>query len=95
MAKVIYTIAHPNGKIYIGQDLTDTIDYVGRPTSQHVAQDITREQQRHVTIGKEILTEFPDDTDHREITRHEVTLIVCLSAKRSLQRPESHSQFRG
>jgi len=32
--KVIYKITYPNGNIYIGQDLTDTIDYFGSPTSK-------------------------------------------------------------
>lgn len=32
--KVIYKITYPNGKIYIGQDLTDTIDYFGSPQPQ-------------------------------------------------------------
>ena len=29
MTKVIYKITYPNGKIYVGMDLTDTIDYLG------------------------------------------------------------------
>ena len=32
--KVIYKITYPNGKIYIGQDRTDTIDYFGSPNSK-------------------------------------------------------------
>jgi hypothetical protein len=27
--KIIYKISYPNGKIYIGKDLTDTIAYFG------------------------------------------------------------------
>jgi hypothetical protein len=27
--KVIYKITYPNGKIYIGKDLTDSINYFG------------------------------------------------------------------
>lgn len=73
--KVIYKITYPNGKIYIGQDLTDTIDYVGSVDSRLIAQDFTREQRRDFTIRKEILMEFPDTTDNREITRHEFALI--------------------
>jgi hypothetical protein len=29
MTKVIYKITYPNGKIYVGMDLTDTINYLG------------------------------------------------------------------
>jgi hypothetical protein len=27
--KVIYRVTYPNGKIYVGKDLTDTINYFG------------------------------------------------------------------
>jgi hypothetical protein len=74
--KVIYKVTYPNGKIYIGQDLTDTIDYVGSPNSRLIALDFTREQRRDFTIRKEILLEFPDDTDNREIARHEIAMIL-------------------
>jgi hypothetical protein len=30
--KVIYKITHPNGKICVGMDLTDTINYLGSGT---------------------------------------------------------------
>jgi hypothetical protein len=32
--KVIYKITYPNGKIYIGQDLTDSINYFGSANSK-------------------------------------------------------------
>jgi hypothetical protein len=32
--KVIYQITYPNGKIYIGQDLTDSINYFGSASSK-------------------------------------------------------------
>lgn len=74
--KVIYKITYPNGKIYIGQDLTDTIDYVGSPNSKIIAQDFTREQRRNFIIRKEILIEFPDSTDNKEISKQEIALIT-------------------
>lgn len=73
--KVIYKITYSNGKIYIGQDLTDTIDYTGSPNSKLIEQDFTREQRRNFTVHKEILVEFPDETDNREISRQEIELI--------------------
>ena len=48
--KVIYKITYPNGKIYVGLDLTDTIDYFGSPNSKLIEQDFTREQRRDFTI---------------------------------------------
>jgi hypothetical protein len=74
--KVIYKITYPNGKIYIGQDLTDTLNYFGSADSRLIEQDYTREQRQDFTIRKEILLEFPDSTDNSEIYRHEIALIV-------------------
>lgn len=73
--KVIYKITYPNGKIYIGQDITDTLNYFGSANSELIERDFSREQRRDFTIRKEILLEFPDDTDNREITRQEIALI--------------------
>lgn len=73
--KVIYKITYPNGKIYIGQDITDTLNYFGSVNSKLIEQDFTREQRRDFTIRKEILLELPDETDNREITRQEVAFI--------------------
>ena len=53
--KVIYKITYPNGRIYIGNDLTDTIDYFGSPDSSLIAKDFSREERRNFTVRKEIL----------------------------------------
>ncbi len=74
--KVIYKITYPNGKIYIGQDITDTLNYFGSADSKLIEQDFTREQRRDFTIRKEILMEFPDDIDNQEVTRHEIALLI-------------------
>jgi len=55
--KIVYKIAYPNGKIYVGQDVTDTITYFGSPRAALIAADFTREQRRDFTIRKEILWE--------------------------------------
>ena len=54
---VIYKITYPNGKIYIGQDRTDDINYFGSPHSALIARDFTREQRRSFTVRREILWE--------------------------------------
>lgn len=55
--KVIYKITYPNSKIYIGKDLTDTLNYFGSADSKLIEKDFTREQMRDFTILKEILWE--------------------------------------
>ncbi len=61
--KIIYKITYPNGKIYIGKDLTDTIDYFGSPDSKVIEKDFTREQRKDFTIRKEILFESEDENE--------------------------------
>ena len=52
--KVIYKITYPNGKIYVGQDVTDSINYFGSADGELIEQDFTREQRRDFTIRKEM-----------------------------------------
>jgi hypothetical protein len=72
--KVIYKITYPNGKIYIGKDLTDSINYFGSAYSKFIEQDFTREQKRDFTIRKEILWESEDASD-KEVNQKEIELI--------------------
>lgn len=74
---VIYKITYPNGKIYVGQDLTDSIAYFGSPDSDLIAKDFTREQRRHFTVTKEILWES-ETASPAEVTQKEVEFIIAL-----------------
>lgn len=51
---VVYRITYPNGEIYVGQDVTDSINYFGSASSALIAADFTREQRRDFTIRREI-----------------------------------------
>ena len=64
---VIYKITYPNGKIYVGQNRTDSINYFGSASSEFIAKDFTREQQRDSTIRKEIIWES-ETTTPAEVT---------------------------
>jgi hypothetical protein len=61
--KVVYKITYPNGKIYVGQDVTDSIGYFGSPNSKLLEADFTREQCKDFTIRKEILWESESATN--------------------------------
>src|SRR5450755_2939247 len=65
--KVIYKISYPNGKIYIGKDLTDSINYFGSADSRLIAEDFTREQRNDFTVRREILWESECASD-REVS---------------------------
>jgi hypothetical protein len=75
--KVIYKVTYPNGKIYVGKDLTDSINYFGSASSRLIARDFTREQRRDFTIRKEILWESETAPD-QEVNRKELEFIRSL-----------------
>ncbi len=77
--KVVYKVTYPNGKIYVGKDLTDSINYFGSASSQLIARDFTREQRRDFTVRREILWESETATDE-EVARVEVEYIRLLRA---------------
>ena len=72
--KVIYKITYPNGRIYIGKDLTDSINYFGSADSELIAKDFTGGQRRDFTIRKEIIRGSEKALDE-EVNKKEVELI--------------------
>ena len=77
--KVIYKITYPNNKIYVGKDLTDSINYFGSASDALIAKDFTREQRRDFTIRREILWESETAPDS-EVNQKEVEYIILLQA---------------
>jgi hypothetical protein len=73
--KMIYKITYPNGKIYIGKDLTDSINYFGSANNRLIEKDFSREQRRDFQIRKEILWESEDASD-KEVNEKEVQFIT-------------------
>jgi len=49
--KVIYKIFYPNGKIYIGKDLTGSINYFGSAKSELIEKDFNEEEKMSFTIN--------------------------------------------
>ena len=76
---MVYKITYPNGKIYIGQDVTDSINYFGSASDQLIARDFTREQRRDFTIRKQLLWESETATS-AEVSAMEVELILAHRA---------------
>ena len=72
--KVVYKITYPNGKIYIGKDLTDSINYFGSAQSEVIAADFTREQRQDFAVRKEVLWESETATDE-EVSQKELAYI--------------------
>jgi hypothetical protein len=77
--KVVYRITWPNGKIYVGQDVTGSIGYFGSPRHSYIELDFTPEQRRSLTITKDILWESETATK-QEVNEMERHYIVTLRA---------------
>ena len=77
--KIIYKITYPNGKIYVGSDLTDSINYFGSADSNLIQKDFTREQRRDFTIRKEIIWESENATKS-EVIKKEMEFIKSLKS---------------
>jgi len=78
--KVIYKVTWPNGKIYVGGDLTDSISYFGSPHEPAIEADFPdREQRRSMSVLREILWESEAASDS-EVRRKEREFILLLGA---------------
>jgi hypothetical protein len=74
--KVIYKITYPNGKIYIGRDSTgDNLRYFGSPDKEYLENDFSWEQQKDITLRKELLF-FDDEISDAELGKMENKYII-------------------
>jgi len=74
--KQVYKITYPNGKIYVGTDLTGTALYMGSPWAYvQIVADLDLDSHRfELTLRKEILWESETATD-AEVRAMEMKLI--------------------
>ena len=77
--KIIYKITYPNGKIYVGKDLTDSINYFGSARSDWIEKDFSAKERLRFTITREVLW-ASDVATSREVAAKEVELIRKLRA---------------
>jgi hypothetical protein len=77
--KVVYKVTFPNGKIYVGQDVTDDPRYMGSADRELIRGDFTREQLRDFTVRKQILWES-ETASAAELRAVENRYIVQLGA---------------
>jgi hypothetical protein len=92
--KVIYKITYPNGKIYIGQDVTDSINYFGSADSNLIAKDFIREQRRDFTIRKEIICES-ETASNSEVNQLEIEYIQKYQSNNPSIGYNQHPKFKG
>jgi hypothetical protein len=92
--KVIYKITYPNGKIYVGKDLTDTLNYFGSADSKLIEKDFSREEKRDFTVRKQILWESESASDS-EVSQKEIELIVKLRSNNPAIGYNQWPKFKG
>jgi len=63
--KQVYKITYPNGKIYVGMDLTGTALYMGSPSAyEQIVADLELDPDKlELTLRKEILWQSEAATD--------------------------------
>ena len=71
---VVYRITYPNGKIYIGQDRTNSINYFGSASDELIARDFASEQRQSFTVTRDILWES-ETASRAEVTQMEIEFI--------------------
>jgi len=72
--KVIYKITYPNGKIYVGKDITNDINYFGSASSQLISADFSDAERMSFTVRREIIWESETAT-LQEVNAVELQLI--------------------
>jgi len=92
--KVVYKITYPNGKIYVGKDLTGSANYFGSADSEMIEKDFTPEQLRDFAIRKEILWESATAADH-EVSTKEVEFIRRFCSNDPVVGYNRWPKFRG
>lgn len=79
--KQVYKITYPNGKIYVGMDLTGSLLYLGSPSAHEtIAAELGLERNSfEIALRKEILWESETATD-AEVRAMEIKLIQKLGS---------------
>jgi hypothetical protein len=72
---VVYRITYPNGKIYIGQDRTNSINYFGSASDDLISKDFTPEERKSFTVTRDILWESNNAT-RAELNQVEIEFIL-------------------
>lgn len=87
--KVIYKITYPNGKIYIGKDLTNTLNYFGSANSKLIEKDFPPQKRMDFTIKKEMIWKSETASD-KEVNKKEIEFIKLYASNNPLK---GYNQF--
>jgi hypothetical protein len=82
MPSVVYRITYLNGKIYVGQDRTNSINRFGSASSELIDCAFATDQRRSFTTTRDILW-YSEDADRAEVTRRGIEFILCAPSERT------------
>jgi hypothetical protein len=71
---IIYKITYPNGKIYVGKDHTNSINYWGSANDEYIAKDFTEQERLDMSIRRQIIWES-ETASISEVNQIEIELI--------------------
>ena len=91
--KIIYKITYPNGKIYVGMDLTGTFRYFGSPNSKLLENDFTEEQKNDFTIRREVIWKSNEAADE-EVRKREIEFIEKFKSNNPNVGYNRHPKFK-
>lgn len=79
MTKIVYRTTYPNGKIYVGMDLTNSINYFGSASDDLIARDFSWDERQSFTVTREVIWSSEEASD-AEVRRVERDFIIALRA---------------
>ena len=93
--KQVYKITYPNGKIYVGMDLTGSLLYFGSPSaSQQIAEDLDLDNHRFdLTLRKEILWDWAPLRAANSISAG-VNISVAVTSASTLTKEAAGPRYR-
>ncbi len=92
----IYKITYPNGKIYIGSDMTDNINYWGSPSSSYIRQDFSNDEIIDMTIRRELLfCAEKGKVTRSELIEKEMNYIRYYESNNPLKGYNKNPKFKG
>lgn len=77
--KIVYKITYPNGKIYVGKDATNSINYFGSAAGKLIEADFSPAERARFTITREVLWSS-ETASARDLHAKETAFIVALQA---------------
>ena len=76
---IICKINYPDGKIFVGQDRTNSVNHFGSADSDLIGRDFTPEQRKIFSLRRETLWES-ETANRAEVTIKEVEFIRALES---------------